>query len=84
MQKTIAYIKNDSVQNAEKVKQTVLKAIREIPLNPERYPADKFKQNNKGNYRAFEIYHLRIVYKIDTASIKIIRIRSTHQEPLGY
>ncbi|HVW98841.1 MAG TPA: type II toxin-antitoxin system RelE/ParE family toxin [Candidatus Babeliaceae bacterium] len=40
----IAYIKKDSVQNAENVKQTILKAIREIPSHPERYPADKFKK----------------------------------------
>jgi len=80
----IAYIKKDSVQNAENVKQTILKAIREIPSHPERYPADKFKKNNNGSYRAFEIYHIRIAYKTESDAIKIIRIRSTRQEPLGY
>ena len=84
LQKTVAYIKKESVQNAETVKQRILKTIREIPLNPERYPADKFKRNNNRNYRAFAIYHLRIAYKIETDAIKIIRIRSTRQEPLGY
>lgn len=80
----IAYIKKDSAQNAENVKQTILKTIREIPLHPERYSPDKFKENNSGNYRAFEIYHIRIAYKTEPNAIKIIRIRSTWQEPLEY
>jgi len=80
----ITYIKKDSVQNAEKVKQSVLKTIGEIPRNPERHPPDKFKENNSGNYRSFEIYHIRIAYKTEPGTIKIIRIRSTWQEPLEY
>ena len=80
----IAYIKKDSVQHAVSVKQNVLRTIREIPLNPERYPVDKFKKGNNGNYRAFEIHHIRIAYKKETDTIKIIRIRNTWQEPLEY
>jgi len=84
LRKIISYIKKDSAQNAENVKQTILKTIREIPQNPERYPADKFKKSNNGNYRAFEIYHIRIAYKTEPDTIKIIRIRSAKQEPLEY
>ena len=69
---------------AASVKQTILCTIREIPLHPERYPVDKFKKGNNGNYRAFEIYHIRIAYKTETNAIKIIRIRNTWQESLEY
>lgn len=60
--KAIEYIAEDSVQNAEKVRKDILQKIEELPSLAEKYPLDKYKVNNDGNYRAFELYHYRIAY----------------------
>ena len=56
------YTRNDSLQNAEKVREKILRNIKAFALNPERYPKDKFCINNNKNFRTFEIYKYRIIY----------------------
>jgi len=80
----IAHIKEDSVQNAEFVKKENFAVIKEIPKNPERYAVDKYKQDSNSNFRALEIYYVRIAYFIEPTAIRIVRIRSTYQELLEY
>jgi plasmid stabilization system protein ParE len=46
----ITYITNDSVQNAEKVRNEILAEINSLPGNPEIHSPDKFKVNNNGNF----------------------------------
>ena len=81
---TIKYIRRDSLQNAEHVKQDVLERISELAIRPEIHAADKYKTNNTGHYRAFEIYHLRISYLVKDDEIIIARVRNTKQKPLDY
>ncbi len=47
------YIREDSLVNAERVREETLKIARSLPNQPEKYPPDKFKKSNLGNYRAF-------------------------------
>lgn len=47
-------IKEHSYANAEKVREGIIKIIDKLPSHPEKYPPDKLKKNNPGNYRAFE------------------------------
>ena len=56
------YIRKDSLQNTAKVREKILGNIKEVALNSERYPKDKFCINNNKNFRAFEIYKYRITY----------------------
>lgn len=77
-------ILEDSFQNANKVLDEIERKTDELPMQPERYPVDKYKKENKGKFRAFEIYHIRIAYYLGTKEIRIVRIRSTHQDPLAY
>ncbi len=77
----IKYITSDSFQNAEKVKLIILENIDKIPDFPEKYPPDKYKQNNKGNYRAFEIYHYRISYYTGKSGNKNFTSTPTSMEP---
>ena len=85
LKEIINYIKNDSPQNATKVKSEVFQKISELLKYPEKYPPDKFKLLNSNNkFRAFEIYRIRISYYVNTNQIMIIRIRHTKQEPLFY
>jgi plasmid stabilization system protein ParE len=81
----ILFIKKDSVQNSQKVKQDVLTKITALADNPERYPPDKFKLlNSNNNFRAFELHKIRISYFVDASQIMIIRVRHVKQEPLFY
>lgn len=59
----IKYIEKDSPLNAKKFKKEILKKIDNLFFQPERYQPDKFKKNNDGSYRAFEIFCYRISYR---------------------
>ncbi len=58
----IGFIARDSIQNAERVHLEIINKIESLPANPEIYPADKYKLNNNGLYRAFELHRFRIAY----------------------
>ena len=77
----IEYIAQDSLQNAEKVYSAVIQKIEALPGNPEMHPPDKYKLNNTGSYRAFELYRFRVAYFVGEDRIRILRVRHTSQEP---
>ena len=77
-------IKEESYSNAEKVRDGIMKVIDSLPSQAEKYPPDKFKKNNQGNYRAFEKYSYRIAYKHSAKEIRILRVRHVKQEPKDY
>lgn len=68
----------------KKVVDGIVKSVDELLVNPSRYPIDWLKQNNNGDYRAFEKYGYRIAYKITETGIIVLRIRHIRQEPLDY
>jgi plasmid stabilization system protein ParE len=80
----INYIAEDSIQNAENVRKEILEKIENIISNPEIYSTDKFKTNNDGSYRAFELHRYRIAYRFTEKEIRILRIRHTSREPKDY
>lgn len=79
----IRYIRKDSPQNADKVKNDILSKISDLSHRPETHPPDKYKQNNIG-YRAFELHRYRISYLVNKNEIIIARIRHTGQQPQEY
>ncbi|HWB91027.1 MAG TPA: type II toxin-antitoxin system RelE/ParE family toxin [Puia sp.] len=81
---SICYVRQDSPQNADNVKKEVLEKISELSKRPEIHSPDKFKLNNNGNYRAFELHDSRVGYLVKEDEIIIARVRSTNQEPLSY
>ena len=82
--KIIDYIEADSIQNAKKFAADVLKLVNKLPANPWHYPPDKFKNENDGSYRALELHHYRIVYRIKAGEITILRLRHTKMSPKPY
>jgi len=84
LQRIFEYIKQDSPTNADKVREGILKITGSLPDHPEKYPPDKLKKDNPGNYRAFEKYSYRVAYKHTEKEIKILRIRHVKQEPKEY
>jgi len=80
----INYIAEDSIQNAEKVRKEILEKIEKVTLYPEIHSPDKYKTNNNGSYRAFELHRYRIAYRIKEKEIYIFRVRHTSREPKQY
>jgi len=78
------YIKKDSPKNALKVKNDIFSACMALSTHPLKNPADKYKLNNDGSYRAFEKHHYRVVYRILPTEIKVVTIRHTSMEPREY
>lgn len=78
------FIKFDSPKSADKVKSKIRSAIKKLADQPERYPPDKYRINNDGSYRAFELYKYRISYHISSEQITITRVRHTKMEPKLY
>jgi plasmid stabilization system protein ParE len=78
------YILEQSAQNALKVVNDIMDATGKLATNPERFGLDKYKKDNDGSYRYFELYRYRIAFRIYKTHIRILRVRSTDQEPLEY
>ena len=84
LQKAYNYIVKDSLQNAQIVRDKIIELTIDLPKHPEKYPQDRFKQNNDGSYRAFEIYRYRVSYRVVKNQIRIVRLRHTSMSPLVY
>ena len=84
VKKIYDHIFKDSVQNAEKVFNEIIESSRKLEINPERFGLDKYKKNNNGSYRYYELHKYRIAFRIYKKHIRILRVRSTHQEPKEY
>lgn len=78
------YILKDSFQNAEKIKADILASTRKLTAYPEMHPLDKYRKNNDGSFRAYEIHRIRIAYRVTKNEIIITRIRHTSMEPKKY
>ena len=81
---TYQRIKQESYTNAEKVREGISKIIDGLPKHPQKFPPDKYKKDNPGNYRAFEKYSFRIAYKHTENEVRILRMRHVKQEPKEY
>ncbi len=84
LEEAYQYILLDSLLNAEKVKNNILLSTRKLASNPEMYPPDKYRKNNDGTFRAYELYHYRIAYQILEKEIIIVRVRHTRMKPKRY
>ncbi len=84
LQKAFDFIKQDSLQNAEKVRDEIIDATIDIANHPEKYSPDKYKTTNDGSYRAFEIHRSRISYRVTKDTIRIVRMRHISRSPLNY
>ncbi len=82
--KAYQYILITSYQNAEKVKKDILASVHKLVVNPEMYPPDKFRKNNDGSFRAYELHRYRIAYRVTEKEIIIVRVRHTSMEPKKY
>ena len=78
------YIQKDSIKYAKEVSKGILSSIKELIKNPEKHTIDKYRLNNDGSYRAYELYRYRITYHVSQNQVTVIRIRHTKMNPLEY
>lgn len=80
----IAYIRQDSLQNAGKVKEKVLEKVNELSRRRVVHHKDPHKKDNDGSFLYFEISKHRIVYPVRGDEVFIIRVSHTSREPKPY
>jgi len=84
LEKAYDYILKYSFQNAEKVRKDILESTRKVGNYPEIYPLDKYRKDNDGSFRAYEVHRYRISYQVTPSTIIIIRVRHTKMQPKKY
>jgi plasmid stabilization system protein ParE len=68
----------------DKVGNALMDMTVSLATDYDHYPPDRFKKGNNGTYKASVVFSYRISYRITEAHIRILRIRHTSREPLGY
>jgi hypothetical protein len=66
------------------VRDDIIDATISLSKYTEKHPLDKFKKDNDGTWRAFELHHYRVSYRIMSNEIRIVRMRHTNKSPLSY
>ncbi len=84
LQAAYDYIKERSHQAADKVRTEIIEHTEELTKHPEIHSLDKYKVNNDGTYRYFEMHKYRIAYRVTKGIIRIYRVKHTMQSPLYY
>ena len=72
---------NDFGNYAEELENEILLKIRNLPASHSNQSLDRFKVNNDGSYRAFEIDRYRVSFRVLINEIRILQIRHTSRLP---
>ena len=82
--KILDHLLEEAPQAIDKVGNELLNTISDLSLYYHNYPADRFKRNNDGTYRAALVFSYRVSYQIGDTTINILRVRHTSREPLTF
>lgn len=82
----LTYLGKQSQQAPKIVKSAIIARLDLIRTNPLLCELDKLKDSPNKDFRAFIIYSYRVTYQIksELKEIRVLRIRHTSKEPLGY
>jgi len=75
----IAFIAQDSTENALRVLEEIITIIDSLALFPYKYPKEPIY--NVENIRFVTKWSYKIIYRVETDIIYILRIFNTHQNP---
>ena len=86
LKEILSFLSKQSKQAPKIVKGAILIRIEAIKSNPLICEKDKLKEPTDKNFRAFVVYSYRISYQINptTKEIRILRVRHTSREPIGF
>lgn len=82
----LSFLEIQSNQAANIVKNAIIDRLDLVKTNPLINEIDKLKDPPKKEFRAFVVFSYRVTYqiKMDKKEIRVLRIRHTSREPLGY
>ncbi len=80
----IEYIRRDSEQNADSVKEKILSKITRLTTTKATYRLDPYKISNDGHFFYFEIVSYRVSYYKKDNEIIIVCVRHVSMRPLHY
>ena len=72
---------NDFEEYARKVNNEILIKIKQLPETFQHHSLDRYKLNNDGSFRAFELDRYRISFRVKSIEIRILHIRHTSRLP---
>jgi len=75
------YIGQNSIQNARKVKKSIVKLVGTINDFPDKYSKEEFLRDEPENYRSVSKWNYKIIYEVTNDAIIILDIFHTHQHP---
>lgn len=77
----IEYIKKDSPIAAIKVRKKLIETAKSLNELPERFSKEEYLSDKEGNYRSITQWHYKIVYKILSEEVVILRFIHTSRDP---
>lgn len=82
----LTYLEKQSRQAPKIVKDAIISRLDVIKTNPLIAELDKLKDSPNKDFRAFVVFSYRVTYQIksDAKEIRVLRVRHTSREPLGY
>lgn len=82
----LTYLDKQSKQAPKIVKDAIISRLDVIKTNPLISELDKLKDSPNKDFRAFVVFSYRVTYQIksDAKEIRVLRVRHTSREPLGY
>lgn len=84
LEEVYEYVKECSLQAADKVRNSIKEKVKGLSKHPEIYSLDRFMKDNDGSFRAFEKYNYQVTYKVKETEIIVARVCHTSREPLEY
>jgi plasmid stabilization system protein ParE len=86
LKEILVYLEKQSKQAPKIIKSNILENLEHIKTNPLTFEVDKLKEKPNKEFRAFFVYSYRVTYQIniDLKEIRVLRVRHTSREPLGY
>ncbi len=86
LKEILVYLEKQSKQAPKIIKTSILVKLDHIKTNPLAFEFDKLKEKPNKNFRAFFVFSYRVTYQVktDLNEIRVLRIRHTSREPLGY
>jgi len=86
LKEILVYLEKQSKQAPKIIKASIVEKLEHIKTNPLTFEFDKLKEKPNNDFRAFFVFSYRVTYQVkaDLNEIRVLRIRHTSREPLGY
>ena len=76
----VEYIKKDSPSAAAKVRKKLIEITKSLKDQPERFSVEEYLKDKPGNYRSVTQWHYKIVYKVLSDEVLILRFMHTSRD----